>query len=327
MRSTRVHGRPGSWPRPPPPAGSRPAPPAPRPPTGPAPSRPCPSPPAGPGDRRPGLHGHRPPRRPRRHHPRAAGPHATAACRVFGGDLVVHQARRRRARRGQPDPARPARLSTTTPVGQGRGRVRRAWRRSAANRGDHRRPGGRRDPAAGRRRHRRPPRLAWEVVSGGVQADGTPSRLRRTSTPAPAGAAHRAGDPDRRRAPASRSTAAPCRSRSRSRGQRTSSRTPPAAARSPPTWQQGRTRSSARSSARAARTARRSAAPTRSFGNGTNSNRESAGVDAQYGGATDVRLLQARARPQRHLRQRHRRATTGCTTARATSTRSGTAPR
>ena len=41
----------------------------------------------------------------------------------------------------------------------------------------------------------------------------------------------------------------------------------------------------------------------------------------------DVGLLQERARPQRHLRQRHAAPTTGSTTAAATSTPSGTAPR
>ena len=46
--------------------------------------------------------------------------------------------------------------------------------------------------------------------------------------------------------------------------------------------------------------------PDNLFGNGTTSSRESAAVDAQYGTQHDVGLLQEHLRPQRHLRQRHR---------------------
>ena len=63
------------------------------------------------------------------------------------------------------------------------------------------------------------------------------------------------------------------------------------------------------------------------WGTGTVASRQTAGVDAAVRRRADLRLLQERARPQRHLGQRHRRPQPRPLRQRATSTRSGTAPR
>ena len=66
----------------------------------------------------------------------------------------------------QPDADRAAAPSATTPAGDAARRRRGAGAIAA-----------RRSGRPGRRRHRATPRLAWRVMSGGTQADGTPSRL------------------------------------------------------------------------------------------------------------------------------------------------------
>ena len=173
------------------------------------------------------------------------------------------------------------------------------------------------------------PRLAWQVTSVGRRADGTPSRL-----------------VDVRRRP-HRQGASGARSRSQTvdgSGQSLYSGTVPlqltqsgldVPAQGPDPRQhlhdrheqQGRTRSSARSSASGCTDrARCSPAPT--------AVRQRLDQQPRVGGRRravrhqrDLGLLQERARPQRHLRRRAPARSTGSTTAATTSTRSGTAPR
>ena len=67
--------------------------------------------------------------------------------------------------------------------------------------------------------------------------------------------------------------------------------------------------------------------PDTSFGNGSTSSRESAAVDAQYGTNVDLGLLQERPTGGTASSATAPAPTTGSTTARTTSTPSGTAPR
>ena len=224
---------------------------------------------------------------------------------VIGGDLVVHQAPDGALEGASQTLAAPLTLATKPGVTAAKA-VTSALAPSTVTDGDHRRPRRQRQDA-GRRRHRR----------------------------------HRRGSPGRSSPAASRPTARPAASRSYvdartgkvlrteqqivnvdGQGQSLYSGTVPLqVTQSGSTYQlkdatrggtyttdinKRPTRSSASSSRSAARPARRSPRPDTSFGSGTNANRESAGVDAQYGTNVTWDYFKTRPRPQRHLRQRHR---------------------
>ena len=137
------------------------------------------------------------------------------------------------------------------------------------------------------------PRLAWKVVSGGVQANGTPSRLA-TYVDAKSGAVIRTEQEIVNVDGTGKtlySGSVPLQVTKSgfdlpAQGRR------PAAAPTRPTSTTPRTRSSARSSASGCKTGTRSPAPTTTFGNGATSNRATAGRRRPVRHQQDLGLLQ-----------------------------------
>ena len=136
-------------------------------------------------------------RRPRRHPPRAAGPHLPRACRSLGGDLVVHQGAAGRLEGPQPD-ARPPPHPRRDPDRRQAAAGAAALAPEPGHPRDHRGEG--RRLAAGRRRHRRdaPPGLRGAHRRHAGRRHPQPAgHLRRR--PHRRGAPHRAADRERRR--------------------------------------------------------------------------------------------------------------------------------
>ena len=143
-----------------------------------------------------GAPGRRHGRRRRRHQPRAAAPHLPRPPGRRWRPGRPPEPRGRLEER-QPDPPGPAQPATTPSRDRGRGRHQGA----RAQQGHHAITGDKVEEstlvvdATGAT-----PRLAWRVLSGGTQANGTPSRLATyVDAHLRQGPAHRAGDRQRRR--------------------------------------------------------------------------------------------------------------------------------
>ena len=210
---------------------------------------------------------------------------------------------RRRLGGRQPDPRRPAALVDAPAVEHGRGRGRRAGPGATAAASATCEADG--APRLVVDATRRTPRLAWEVITGGIQADGTPSRLA-TYVDARTGEVHppRAADRDRRRV---RPVAL---RRHRAAAARRVRVDVPAQGPDPRQHlhhrhgQQDRLDAAASSSAAAARPARCSPSPDTSVRQRHDQQPRVGGRRRAVRHQRDLGLLQERPRPQRHLRQR-----------------------
>ena len=169
-------------------------------------------------------------------------------------------------------------------------------------------------------------RLAWEVVTGGTHADGTPSRLS-TFVDARSGEVLRTGsDPDGRRL-----RPVPLR-RHRPPAADARERHPPAEG--PDPRQHLHDRPGQQDDADACQLFGHKCPTGTLFTSPGHLLRQRVDAQPRVGRGRravrhqrDLGLLQGRPRPQRHLRRRSRAPTTACTTATTTSTRSGTARR